>query len=93
MARRLGHRQGRKIWRGRDVTPSHTSANNPYGQRWGRLPPRKRNLGVLSVLITFSIGAVLAVLIALPLLPEEAKMKILQVQQKVAELAPWLQGE
>lgn len=57
----------------------------------GRLQPRTRHVSVLTILITLAVGAALAVLIVYPLLPEDAQAKILQVQQKVAELAPWLQ--
>ena len=61
-------------------------------QGWNRLPSRRRRPGVLSILVTLSIGAALAVLIVYPLLPEDAQAKILQVQHTVAEITPWLQS-
>ena len=76
----------------RESTPENSVAERPYGEIWERLPRRRRRPGVLSILITLSVGAALAVLIVYPLLHEDAQAKILQVQQKVAELAPWLRN-
>lgn len=111
VARRSGYKPGRRVWRGRDVTPERSGAERPpcgpresrswFGneyydekaRRWRRPgKPLKRGSGFLSGLITLLIGAVLAVLIVYPLLPEDAQAEVLQVQQKVAELAPWLES-
>ena len=97
VARRSGHKPGRKVWRGRDVTPEKPRDVYERGRPlhdvrgWNRLSPLRRHLlSTLSFLVTLSVGAVLAVLIVHPLLPDNAQAKIMQVQQKVAELAPWL---
>lgn len=110
VARRSGHKEGRKVWRGRDVTPERSVTERPsdgprkprawFGneyydekaRKWRRPgQPGKRGTGFLSGLITLLIGAALAVLVVYPLLPEDTQAKILQVQQEISELAPWLQ--
>ena len=52
--------------------------------------PRIRRRSILSLLLTLAIGAALAVLVIYPLLPHDAKAKILRAQEEVTELAPWL---
>ena len=87
------------MWRGRDVTPERPRDVYERGQPrrdargWNRASLLRRHLlSILSFLVALLIGAALAVLIVHPLLPDDTQAKIMQVQQKVAELAPWLQS-
>ena len=92
VARQSGYRQGRVVWRGRDVTPEPAGRERPFGQDWGRGASARRFPGLLSILTTVLVGAALAVLVVYPLLPGSAQADVLRVQRGMAELAPWIQS-
>jgi hypothetical protein len=75
------------MWRGREGTPKR-----PKVERRKRLPSLRRCVSLLAILITLAVGAAAAVLVVYSLLPDDAQTWVLRVQEKVAELTPWLRS-